>query len=267
MFGKVVSFHSLKERSFVGWTSIELSIPITSVVLPRRIGLCAVARRKPTAALTGFPGRNRLRLHAAAPGGGQRPRRGCRAVALKRCRRGRQDERWPGASIREAGRDIESPWLGVIQQNVGNSDHKWHVNEWSECNMPYRHQLWQSCVFPLLKAKHVGNNDHNVICQYVWKTDDLTCRWNTNRPMAHFQECCKVWGFQGEQGEDPVSNLGTFIINLWYMSMCSFFLLKGFDFQELFGQIVAVTPSLHQLILSQQICSSLVEQMLTKDRK
>ena len=43
------------------------------------------------------------------------------------------------------------------------------------------------------------------------------------------------------------------------MSMCSFFLLKGFDFQELFGQIVAVTPSFHQLILSQQICSSLVE--------
>ena len=28
------------------------------------------------------------------------------------------------------------------------------------------------------------------------------------------------------------------------MSMCSFFLLKGFDFQELFGQIVAVTPSI-----------------------
>ena len=44
--------------------------------------------------------------------------------------------------------------------------------------------------------------------------------------------------------EDPVSNLGTYIIN-----MCRFLLLKGFDFQEMFGQIVAVTPSFDQLIL------------------
>ena len=72
-------------------------------------------------------------------------------------------------------------------------------------------------------SQHVGNNDHDVTCQYVWKTDDLTCRWNTNRQMAHFQECCKVWGFQGEQGEDPASNLGV-----------DFFLLKGFDLQEMF---------------------------------
>ena len=42
------------------------------------------------------------RLDAAAPGGGQRPRRRCRAPFVERRRGGRQGEQGPGASIREA---------------------------------------------------------------------------------------------------------------------------------------------------------------------
>ena len=49
------------------------------------------------------PGESRLRQHAAPLCGSQRPRRGCGAFALDRCRSGRQEQLWPGASKREAG--------------------------------------------------------------------------------------------------------------------------------------------------------------------
>ena len=90
------ALHSLKllniHRSFVGWTGIELSIPTTSVVLRTASASAPSCRRKP----------QRPRLDAAAPGGGQRPRRGCRAPFVERRRGGRQGEQGPGASIREA---------------------------------------------------------------------------------------------------------------------------------------------------------------------
>ena len=122
-FTQVPNIH----RSFVAWTGIEQCMPTTCVVPAAPRPLCP----RPPEAHSGrrVSGKILLRRHAAPLGGARWPRRGCRAPAVKRCRRGRQDERWPGASIREAGRDIESPWLGAIQQNVGNSDHKWHVNE------------------------------------------------------------------------------------------------------------------------------------------
>ena len=49
------------------------------------------------------PRESRLRPNAAAHRGSQRPRRGCGAFALDRCRGGRQERLWPGASKREAG--------------------------------------------------------------------------------------------------------------------------------------------------------------------
>ena len=62
------------------------------------------------------PRESRLRQHAAALGGSQRPRRGCGAFALQRRRGGRQEQRWPGASKWwEAGPEIESPTWGTSE--------------------------------------------------------------------------------------------------------------------------------------------------------
>ena len=67
-----------------------------------------------------------------------------------------------------------------------------------------------------------------------------------------------AWGFQWEQGEDPVSNLYN------EQNRCIFF-AKGLDVQEMFGQIAGLTPTFDQLIIILTNYSSLVEQMLTKD--
>ena len=78
-------------------------------------------RRKPTAAPTGFPEKKRLRRNAAAPCGIPRPRRGCGASAFKRCRGGRQEERWRGASIQEAGaRHRGLANLGCFKKMLGS---------------------------------------------------------------------------------------------------------------------------------------------------
>ena len=61
------------------------------------------------------PRESRLRPNAAGVRGRQRPRRGCRAFALDRRRGGRQGQRWPGASKREAGPEIESPIWGTSE--------------------------------------------------------------------------------------------------------------------------------------------------------
>ena len=80
---------------------------------PRGFGLLAVIRRKPQWPTA--PGKC-LRPNAAALRGSQRPRRGCRAFALKRRRGGRQDQRWPGASKREAdGRNRVSLTWGTSE--------------------------------------------------------------------------------------------------------------------------------------------------------
>ena len=60
------------------------------------------------------PRGNRLRRHAAALGGGHRPRRGCGVVAVQRRRSGRQERPWPGASSDgKQGAEIESPIWGA----------------------------------------------------------------------------------------------------------------------------------------------------------
>ena len=62
------------------------------------------------------PGK-RLRRNAAPQDSIPRRGEGCRALALEGRRGGRQDERWPGASKREAGPEIPSftwaPQLGI----------------------------------------------------------------------------------------------------------------------------------------------------------
>ena len=90
-------------RSFVGWTGTELSF----------VQLSSSPRLRP---LGRRPRENRLRPNAAPPGGGQRPRRGCRAFALDRCRGRRQGLLRPGASKWwEAGAEIESPIWGTSE--------------------------------------------------------------------------------------------------------------------------------------------------------
>ena len=66
----------------------------------RRLGLCAPSSSTEAQ-------KKRLRLDAAAPGGGLRPRHGC-AVAEQRRRGGRREQRWPGAQSGEVqAPDIE----------------------------------------------------------------------------------------------------------------------------------------------------------------
>ena len=108
-------------------------------------------------------GQNRLRLHAAALGGVQRLRRGCGAVAVQRRCGGRRWWRWPGAS------------------KAGSRHLRRLFRDWNLC---ISGNVWQSCEFSA--PKNTGIDDHNVTCQYMWKTDDLTGRWNTNRKMGPF---------------------------------------------------------------------------------
>ena len=83
----------------------------------------------------------------------------------------------------------------------------------------------------------------NVTCQYVWKADGLTCRWNTSRKMANFQECCMM--LPVGTGRRSRIQPGTYIMNRIDVVL----LQKGLDFQEMFGQIAGLTPTFDQLIL------------------
>ena len=55
------------------------------------------------------PRQKPLRPNAAPRGGGQRQRQGCRALALKWRRGGRQEQQWPGPQSGKHGPEIPSP--------------------------------------------------------------------------------------------------------------------------------------------------------------
>ena len=118
MFVNVNSFEDVESKTFVVRLSVErveLRIPTTSVVLPRRIGLTLEAHSGPDV----LPGKKRLRCDAAALCGEQRPRCGCGAVAEQRRRGGRQDRRQerqrPGPQSGKQAPDIESANLGTSE--------------------------------------------------------------------------------------------------------------------------------------------------------
>ena len=93
---------------------VELSIPTTSVVLPRRLGLSVVVPPEAHSGPDGFPGeKSRLRSDAAALRGNLRPRRGSGVFARERRRGGRHGQRWPGAT--KAGPEIPSPTSGASE--------------------------------------------------------------------------------------------------------------------------------------------------------
>ena len=79
----------------------------------------------------------------------------------------------------------------------------------------------------------------------MWEADGQTCRWNTSRKMANFQE----WCIRLPVGTGRRSRIqpGTYIMNRIVKDVV--FLLKGFDFQEMFGPIAGLTPSFDELIL------------------
>ena len=102
-------------HSFVGWTGIERSCPQLPSS-PRRIGLRAVVRRKPTAARR-VSGEKRLRPNAAALCGAQRPRRGCGAFDLQKRGGGRQEQQWPGPQSGKQAPEIESRTWGTSKSD------------------------------------------------------------------------------------------------------------------------------------------------------
>ena len=103
IFFPLNSFEDVESETFIVPLSVErveLRIPTTFVVLPQRLGLCAlVSAGSPQRPRRASREKAALRPHAAALGGALRPRRGCGASALQRRRGGRQDEQRPGASI------------------------------------------------------------------------------------------------------------------------------------------------------------------------
>ena len=121
VFVNVLVF-SFKSKIFIARLSVErveLSIPTIFVVWD-----CWHFRRR-------GPG-NHLRWHAAPLSGAQRPRGGCRAFAFKRGCGGRHEQRWRGASKREAGREsrLQLDWKCLHFQQMFGKVVSFH------CNMP-----------------------------------------------------------------------------------------------------------------------------------
>ena len=166
VFVKVNSFEDVKSKTFIVRLSVErveLRIPTTFVVRGCwHLRCCG-------------PG-NHLRHDAAAPGGIPRPRRGCRAFALKRGCGGRQEERWRGASIREAGARHRVSDLGHLRRLFRDwnlcisGTSKMFFQDW---NLRKKSCIFRKCLAKLWVStpKNAGIGDHNITCQYVWKTD------------------------------------------------------------------------------------------------
>ena len=98
MFLCFEQFEDVESKTFMRRLSVErveLSIPTTSLVLPRRLGLSNVVPEAHSGP-DGLPDKNRLRFDAAARCGVERPGRQCEDFAFEGCHGGRQDEQWPG---------------------------------------------------------------------------------------------------------------------------------------------------------------------------
>ena len=109
------SFEDVESKTFVlrlSVVSVELSCPQLPFVIHGASAFAPSYRRSPQRP-DGFPGRSRLRQHAAALRGTQRPRRGCGAVAEQRRPRGRREHQWPGPQSGKHAPDIESRTWGV----------------------------------------------------------------------------------------------------------------------------------------------------------
>ena len=156
---------------FLPWTVLKMWSPKHSLFLCCLNGYRAPHaynfRRPPTAhrplrlrppeatTADGFPWKKRLRHDAAALRGPHRPRRGCGAVAEQRRRGGRQGRRGPGPQSGEAGARHRVSSTRAPQKAFPGLK-----------LLHFSANVWQSCEFSAQKnAKHVGNNDHNVICQ------------------------------------------------------------------------------------------------------
>ena len=103
------------------WTDLKMLSPETFIVRlsVERVQSSAFPQLSSSPRLRPLgrrPRESRLRQHAAALGGSQRPRRGCGAFALQRRRGRRQEQRWPGASKREAGRRNRVSDLGHLRR-------------------------------------------------------------------------------------------------------------------------------------------------------
>ena len=111
------SFEDVESKTFVLRLSV-VSVELRCPQLPSSFAAHRPLRRRTAGSpqrLDGFPGESRLRPNAAAPGGGQRPRRGCGVAAEQRRRGGRQGQIWPGPQIREACARHRGLELGALQ--------------------------------------------------------------------------------------------------------------------------------------------------------
>ena len=149
LFDVFVNVFCLKSKTFI--------VPL-SVELPRRIGLCAVVPPEAHSGPDGLPGKK-------APEAKRRcTMRHAKATAQLRSFCFQKVPRWTPrtslarASIREAGaRHRGLPDLGTSEGFSGIETSAF----FSKC-------LAKLC---LSTPKSAGIDDHNVICQYVWKTD------------------------------------------------------------------------------------------------
>ena len=124
-------------HSCVGWTGTELSCPELSSCKRRPLDCRSPSGRRARG--------KRLRRHAAPPGGG-RPGRGCKAPADQRRRGGRQEQRSPGAS--EAGRSRNPV------SNLGHLKKVFGIEILAKM-FAFSANVWQSCGFPPLNMRQM----------------------------------------------------------------------------------------------------------------
>ena len=162
-------------RSFLRWTSIELSIPTTSVVLPRRLGLCSVVRRKPTAArrVSGEKAAwGSTPLHLAAPNGNVAA---AELLLYKGAALNATNNHGPGPQKREAGaRHRGLPDLGTSEGFSGIETSAFfrkclaklwvfHTKKCETCR-----EQWSQCNMPIMCGKRI-----NVVEKMPWNVFDV----------------------------------------------------------------------------------------------
>ena len=129
-FFSLNSFEDVESKTFI----IRLSVERVELSCPQRSSFPAAS----ATAADGPREKMRLRLHAAARGGRQRPRRGGRVFAEQRRRGGRQEQR-PGASEagpRNRGSTVWGISEGFPSLEILRKMFEFSANVWERCDFP-----------------------------------------------------------------------------------------------------------------------------------